>query len=129
MPPCQWPTRCDAHSGPRCFSRQRAWTRFSAHGLAEYTVLPSLGGETKQAEITNISASGIGLILKEKIEPGAILDLILKTKDGGPTFEILACIVFLGDNPGGTWLAGCHFIRELEERDLPADRTAAIVFA
>jgi len=98
-------------------SDKRAYTRFPAHGNAEYILLPA-GGARRQAEITNISATGIGLLLNEKIDPGAILDLVLKTKSNGPSFDILACIVYLGEHPDGRWIAGCSFIRELEDRDL-----------
>ena len=80
---------------------------------------PVVSGESaKQAEIANISASGIGMFLDEKIEPGTILDLLLKTKAGLEAFDILACVVFLGRRTEGGWVVGCHFIRELEDADL-----------
>jgi hypothetical protein len=99
-------------------SDKRAWKRFAADGRAEYLVLPPTGAPAKSAIISNISASGIGLLLDERIEPGTILDLLLKGKDGGPSFDMLACVVFLGPREEGGWVAGCHFIRELEEKDL-----------
>ena len=97
---------------------KRAWMRFPAHGFAEYIVLPPRESPTKRAEISNISPTGIGLLLDEKVEPGLILDLLLKTTSGEQTFDILACVVFLGKRLEGGWVAGCHFIRELEDRDL-----------
>jgi len=95
---------------------KRAWMRFPAHGYAEYIKVPPTGDGASKAEIVNISPNGIGLLLSEKIEPGAILDLLLKTKTGSQ-FDILACVVYLGPRAGG-WIAGCHFIRELEDHDL-----------
>ena len=97
---------------------KRTWKRFPAHGFADYLVLPLTGQPKKQAEIANISPTGIGLLLDEKVEPGTILDLLLKTKAGDQTFDILACVVFLGRRHEGGWVLGCHFIRELEESDL-----------
>ncbi len=95
----------------------RVWKRFVAHGVAEYRPLPSNDTRNHQATITNISPTGIGLILKEKLDPGTILDLLIRTKQG-TVFDILACIVYLGSRPDGDWLVGCHFIRELAEKDL-----------
>jgi hypothetical protein len=96
---------------------KRAWTRFPAHGFAEFETVPPTPGGARKAEIANISPNGIGLLLDEKIDPGIILDLLLKTKNGSQ-FDILACIVYLGSRPEGGWVAGCHFIRELEESDM-----------
>jgi hypothetical protein len=97
---------------------KRAWTRFPAQGMVDYIVLPPTGAPAKHAEITNISATGIGLFLEEKVEPGAILDLLLKTKTGEQAVDMLACVVFLGRRSEGGWIVGCHFVRELEDADV-----------
>ena len=97
---------------------KRAWMRFPAQGRVEYLVLPPTGQPGKEAELVNISPTGIGLFVEEKIEPGAILDLLLKTKSGEQAFDILACVVFLGRRSEGGWVVGCHFVRELEEADI-----------
>jgi len=99
-------------------SDKRAWMRFAAHGEAEYLVLPPTGLPGKRAEIVNISPTGIGLFVDEKIEPGIILDLLLKTISGEQIFDILACVVYAGPRSEGGWIAGCHFIRELDEADM-----------
>jgi hypothetical protein len=99
-------------------SDKRAWMRFPAHGFAQYVVLPPTGEPARKAEIANISPTGIGLLVDEKVEPGVILDLLLKTKGGEQSFDILACVVFLGHRAEGGWVLGCHFIRELEDADL-----------
>lgn len=106
-----------ARKEPGSEDDKRAWMRFTTQGQAEYLVLPPTGEPAKPARIVNISPTGIGLLLDEKIEPGTILDLLLKTK-GGPAFDILACVVFLGARDEGGWIAGCHFVRELEDADL-----------
>lgn len=97
---------------------KRAWMRFSAQGTAEYIVLPPTGAAAKKAEIANISATGIGLFVEENIEPGVMLDLLLRTKAGEVALDILACVVYLGRRSEGGWVAGCHFIRELGDADL-----------
>lgn len=96
---------------------KRAWTRFAAHGFVEFETVPPSGASPHKAEIANISPNGIGLLLAERIEPGTVLDMLLKTKTGS-AFDILACVVYLGSRSEGGWVAGCHFIRELEENDL-----------
>lgn len=97
---------------------KRAWMRFPAQGTVDYLVLPPSGAPAKRAEITNISATGIGLCVEEKVETGAILELLLKSKTGEQSFDVLACVVFLGRRSEGGWVVGCHFVRELEESDV-----------
>jgi hypothetical protein len=98
---------------------KRAWKRFDSQGAAEYILLPPTGEPTRRAQIVNLSPTGIGLLTEEKIEPGAILDLVLKSKDEKqPPLDILACVVFVGARDEGGWVVGCHFIRELTETDL-----------
>jgi hypothetical protein len=97
---------------------KRNWMRYDATGHAEYIVLPPAGLPARRAEIANISVSGIGLVLPEKVEAGALLDLLLLTKTGEQALDILACVVFIGARSEGGWIAGCHFIRELDEADL-----------
>ncbi len=97
---------------------KRAWMRFPGQGQAEYLALPPTGLPGKQAEIVNISPTGIGLFVDERLEPGVILDLMLKTRAGEQIFDILACVVYVGPRSEGGWIAGCHFIRELDEGDL-----------
>jgi PilZ domain len=97
---------------------KRSCTRFATAGQAEYVVLPPAGLPAKRAEIANISVNGVGLILSEKVEAGAMIDLLLKTKTGEQALDILACVVFIGARPEGDWIAGCHFIHELEQAEL-----------
>jgi hypothetical protein len=97
---------------------KRAWMRFPGYGTAEFVLMPPSGEPPRTAEIANISPTGVGLLVEKKVEPGVILDLLLKTKSGEHAFDILACVVFLGQRPEGGWVLGCHFIRELEESDL-----------
>jgi hypothetical protein len=100
-------------------SDQRTWTRFPAHGNAQYQrVADHTVAQPSLAEITNISPSGIGLIMKEPIEPGTVLNLGLHKKgEEDAIFQVLACVVFLGERREGGWLAGCNFIHELPERE------------
>ncbi len=97
---------------------KRAAERFAATGHAEYVVLPPAGLPARRAVIANISTGGIGLVLSEKIEAGAMLDLLLTTKTGEQVLDILACVVFIGARSEGGWVAGCHFIREVDEADV-----------
>ena len=97
---------------------QRTWMRFPAHGHAEYQALPQRPGtEPRLGEITNISPSGVGLLLEEPIEPGTVLNLGLHKKGREPMYQVLACVVFLGERKEGGWVVGCNFIHELPEHD------------
>ncbi len=50
-------------------SDKRAWMRYPGKGYVEYVVLPPTGTAGKRAEIANISPTGIGLYIDDKIEP------------------------------------------------------------
>ena len=97
---------------------QRAWVRYPAKGTIAFRLLEDEGDIVHSAELADLSPSGVGLILSEKLEPGSALTLDLRRTDGKPDQSMLACVVYLTDRPDGKWAAGCHFLRELTETEL-----------
>jgi hypothetical protein len=97
---------------------KRIWKRFPVKGLAEYQRMPADGVTQGQADILNISASGVGLQMAERVEPGVVLNLELRKYPSATPFTILACAVYLAERGEGGWLVGCNFIRELELNEL-----------
>jgi PilZ domain-containing protein len=102
-------------SGP---GDHRAWIRSPVRGTISYRHLPADDGAARIAELADLSPAGVGLILKEKLEPGTALTLNLRRTDGRPDRPMLSCVVYLTDRADGTWAAGCHFLRELTEKEL-----------
>jgi hypothetical protein len=94
-----------------------ALVRCRPAALANEAALPAL--------LTDVSAAGIGLVLRYHLVPGTVLflDLSELTRDGqGPH---LARVVRVSPGPGGRWLHGCALRKELSERQLQACRDAA----
>jgi hypothetical protein len=98
----------------------RSFVRFPCNVKATYERVDDSGNETADAEVENVSATGIGLLLDRKLELGSLLNLHLRNPARTETRTILACIVHVTQRPDGKCLHGCNFIRELAESDMKA---------
>jgi hypothetical protein len=99
---------------------QRTWMRFACDVKARYQ---PVGGESvpqKPANVINVSASGVGLLVPENIETGTLLSVELQAARGSFTRTMLACVVHATAQPDGGWALGCNFIRSLSSEDLKA---------
>jgi c-di-GMP-binding flagellar brake protein YcgR len=96
---------------------QRTWNRFPCQVQATYQVVGYEETPICRAQVLNISASGIGLLVERAIEMGSLLSLELQKEGGGAARTILACVVHANQEEG-RWALGCNFIRELTEEDL-----------
>jgi hypothetical protein len=99
---------------------QRTWDRYPCMITASYQRLLAGEEEPQSAEVLNLSPSGIGLRVRQAIEAGALLNLDLHGAAGGHPPTLLACVVHVSARPGGEWVLGCNFIRELGEPELAA---------
>ena len=73
------------------------------------------------AVLQDISASGVGLLLGHRPEPGTVILLQLSGPTPGMTHTRLARVVRT-EPRGPNWLAGCQFTPPLSEADLAALR-------
>lgn len=99
---------------------KRAFVRFPCSVKATYERTDGPEGVLCPAEVDNVSATGIGLLLDRPLELGSLLNLQLRHTDRDETRTILACVVHVTTRPGGQSLLGCNFIRELADEDLQA---------
>jgi hypothetical protein len=99
---------------------QRSYVRFECKVRATYKRVGDSAGEFRDAQVLNISATGVGLLLSESVEPGSLLNVTLFGKQGQPVRTILACVVHSTLRAGGELAVGCNFIRELAEDELHA---------
>jgi PilZ domain len=97
---------------------QRAWVRCPVRGTISYRRLPVDDGVARTADLVDLSPAGVGLILNEKLEPGSAITLNLRRTDDRPDRPMLSCVVYLTDRADGKWAAGCHFLRELTQKEL-----------
>jgi hypothetical protein len=97
---------------------QRSWERVAAHGRAVVRPAGSFAADPQTVPIHNISPTGVAVRLDRRVEPGTLLQLDLQSEAGAPVLTILGCVVYMSDVGDGRWLAGCNFIRELDDLEL-----------
>jgi c-di-GMP-binding flagellar brake protein YcgR len=99
---------------------QRTWVRYDCSLTATYQRIGEEGGPSHTAQVLNVSASGVGLLLSEPAESGSLFSLSLHGERGQAVRSILACVVHTTARSTGELAAGCNFIRELSEAELQA---------
>ncbi len=96
---------------------------------ARYTLNPDVAGsqavqdesgKVGTAEVLNISALGVGLLLDHWVSRGELLKLELPSKDGSGTRKLLAQAAVVDRVDQGHWRVGCTFLRPLSDFDLLA---------
>jgi c-di-GMP-binding flagellar brake protein YcgR len=98
----------------------RAWVRFPCNTRASCQRIDNNESTPWPATVTNISASGIGLVVDRSVDTGSLLSLDLESPTGNSARTILAAVVHVTTRSGKEWSLGCNFIRELEPADLQA---------
>ena len=101
-------------------SDQRQWMRFPCNLQARFSCVGPANPPSISAQVLNISASGIGLLVKEPMVTGTLVNLQLQSGTGKESRFILGCVVHVTTQAEGEWALGCNFIRELSEEDLQA---------
>jgi hypothetical protein len=87
------------------------------------------GGSAWDAQVVDISTTGVGLLLKRRFEPGTLLSFRLEGPSGGQTFNALARVMNARRQPAGGWLLGCALVGELDAAQLRAFRASAQALA
>jgi c-di-GMP-binding flagellar brake protein YcgR len=96
---------------------QRGWSRFECHFHVYYIETNADTAVRREAQVANISAGGIALLVEHDVANGTMLSLDLCT-GGELVTSILACVVHISLLPDGTRALGCNFICELSEEHL-----------
>jgi PilZ domain len=99
---------------------RRVWSRFPFDRAVTYQPLQEPDRKKQPATAVDISPTGIGLIVAEPVEAGAVLSIEIKGRPGRPDRLMHACVVRSGAMPDGRWRLGCNFIRHLEDTELQA---------
>jgi c-di-GMP-binding flagellar brake protein YcgR len=99
---------------------QREWKRFPAEASARYQRVSDDNQAQYLAEVLNISATGVGLLVDQEIENGTLLSVELQNPTGTTKRSMLACVVHVSARGKKQWGLGCNFIRSLSEVDLRA---------
>lgn len=97
---------------------KRTWMRFASDVRAKVQSVGDIRNETHPARVLNISASGVGLQVAQRIEAGVLLNVDFLDTHEAIRRSILACVVHVSPADDGEWSLGCNFIRSLSEADL-----------
>jgi hypothetical protein len=97
---------------------RRGWSRFPFQGPVTYRSLHNPDQKRQTAQAVDISPTGIGLVVNEAIEAGAVLNLEIAGRLGRSERVLEACVVRSGAMAEGRWRLGCNFIRQLQENEL-----------
>jgi hypothetical protein len=101
-------------SRPDC----RRWTRFPCNVETVCYSCDTAPGERRSGRILNISAGGIGLVLRCQFFEGTLLHFELPQEMNLANPKVLVRIVRVMDQGGGYWLLGCEFADQLTEDEL-----------
>lgn len=93
----------------------RIWQRFPCVLSARVQKVGAADHAEQEAQILNVSPSGVGLSVKEPVEAGTLLTVSLMHPAGKVVKTILACVVHVTVNAEGDCSLGCNFIRQLQE--------------
>jgi hypothetical protein len=99
---------------------QRAWVRFACDVKASFQFVKDAERKTWTAQVVNMSANGLGLVVDESVELGKLLNLELRPDQGDYVLSILACVVRLTPQADGRFTLGCNLIRELTDTEVKA---------
>lgn len=101
-------------------SDQRQWKRFPTSLTANFQSVTIPGSAVEAAKVSDISATGVGLVVEREIENGTLLSVELHSTAGTAQRTMLACVVHVTKQGEKEWALGCNFIRSLSEEDLQA---------
>ncbi len=72
------------------------------------------------SKVSDISRSGIGLILRQKFTAGTVLAVEIQNSKGDVLRTLQATVVHATAWPEGGWILGCAFVDPLTEQELQA---------
>lgn len=107
-------------SAPAAPSDQRKWVRYPCNTRASFEAVADPESTRHEAEVINLSANGVGLLVARQTDPGALLNVTLLSASGHGSRTMLCCVVHVTTHHENQWALGCNFIRQLSEDDLQA---------
>lgn len=70
--------------------------------------------------VRDISTAGIGLVIPQRFEPDTTLTVEVESRHSDESRAVQVRVVHAAPQPGGGWLLGCAFARELTGPELAA---------
>jgi hypothetical protein len=98
----------------------RRWTRFPCNVETVYYSCDTAPGERRSGRIRNISAGGVGLVLRCQFCEGTLLHFELPQEMNLADPKVLVRVVRVTPEGDGNWSLGCEFADQLSEEQLRA---------
>lgn len=92
--------------------RRRA-VRHSCKMETSCHLLALVEGDPWPGWVRNISVGGISLVLSRRLDTGTLLAVRLKSLTEGFQEELPVRVLYAVEEPGGDWITGCAFMKEL----------------
>jgi PilZ domain len=74
-----------------------------------------LGGVDREAQVRDLSTSGVGLLCNGPVQPGQLLSLRLSGPSTAIALAMQARVAHAHERADGRWLVGCAFDRRLPD--------------
>jgi hypothetical protein len=72
------------------------------------------------ASIRDLSATGVGLVVKQALKPGMVLVITLQRRDNRVSRPLPVRVMHATCQKDGDWVVGCRFVRALSNQDMAA---------
>lgn len=105
---------------PAASISRRTNPRFECRHITFYRLVNRRSREAELATINDISVAGIGLLIREQIDPGTILSIELQSTVRQVRHQFLARVTHALGQGDGYILIGCEFATRLTESELEA---------
>ncbi len=99
---------------------RRSTPRFECRHVTFYRPVGRRNGNSELATLHDVSATGIGLLIRDRIKPGTILVIELNSTVHKVRHQRLARVAHATDQGDGYFLIGCEFAKPLNDTELIA---------
>ena len=108
-------TEPGSHAG---MAERRAAERHECNVQTEGYQLGSHSNMTWVATVTNVSATGVALVLRHRVKTGRVLVIKFQSGNRNLSRPIPVRVMHVQPHADGAWLHGCAFVRKVREEDL-----------
>ena len=98
---------------------RRAVVRYPSGQDVLCSMNPSNSGFILRADVQDLTATGVGLIIRRKVPAGAVLSIDLPD-EAGDTARVLEATVTAVTAHNSAWLVTCQFTHQLTDAELQA---------
>jgi hypothetical protein len=99
-------------------ANRRENARYNTAQQAAECPVRSEDGQNHQAQVLDVSAGGVGLLMDRRFEPGSFLSVVLPTKDEEGSHRFTVRVQKCEQDTTGKWRIGCAFAHPLTDGDV-----------